>query len=620
MTRAARLRLLAALALAALAFGLYAGTLDSPFFFDDTPSIEENPNLEHLWPLSVALGAPPGAGSSGRPLVSLSLAVNHALGGREVLGYHLFNIATLALGALALAGLVRRTLLRTDLAPHAGGLALATALVWVVHPLHTDTLNHVIYRNGSMMALFYLSALLAAARGAEPGAGRGWSVLAVASAAAAMASKEVAVSLPLVALAFDRQFHAGSVPEALRRRPGMYAGLAATWGLLAWCVWSGDRGESVGFAHTEVIDAQDSLRTQMVALWTYLRLTVLGGPLVFDYHGQEVVRSWTEVWPQALLFAGLLALGLVGTWRRSAAGLLVLTTLAILAPTSSVIPLAGELIGEHRMYLPLAPLAALAVAGTWSLLPAGGRRLGPLLVLLVVAPLAAATVRRNADYASRVTLWEDTTRKRPDNERAWNHLGLALKNEGRTDEALVAFRRTLELDPDHAKARFNLAGALFARGDRRDAALEFERAARDARGTEDEAVIAFNAGYALCEVGEVGRGLPFYRRALELRPGWERPAYLLSWTLATTVEDGLRDAAEALRLATALDAASGGRQPRHKDALAAALAAAGRYPEAEAAAERGIELARAAGRADLAAELEGRRALYAARRPYRESR
>ncbi len=616
MTRAARLRTLAALALVALAFGLYAGTLDAPFVFDDTPSIEENPNLERLWPLSVALGAPPGAGSSGRPLVSLSLALNHALGGREVLGYHLFNVATLALGALALFGLARRTLLATRLADHADGLALATALLWTVHPLHTDTLNHVIYRNGSMMALFYLCALLASARGATPGAGRGWSVLAVLAAAAAMASKEVAVSLPLVALAFDRQFHAGSLGAALRRRPGMYAGLASTWGLLAWCVASGDRGDSVGFGHAEVIDGVDSLRTQLVALWTYLRLSLLGGPLVFDYHGQEVVRSWAAVWPQALLFGGLLVAGLVGLARRSAVGLLVATTFAILAPTTSVIPLAGELIGEHRMYLPLAPLAALVVVGGWRLLPAGARRLGPLLVLAAAAPLAVATVRRNADYASRVTLWQDTVEKRPGNERAWNHLGLALKNEGRADEALVAFRRALELDPDHAKARFNLGGVLCARGYGRVAALEFERAALDA---PDEPLIVFNAGYTLCEVGEPARGVPFYRRALELRPDWERPTHLLAWTLATTPDDAVRDGREALRLAEAL-AASGARQPRHLDALAAALAELGRGPEAEAAAARAAQLAAAAGRARQAAEIETRRALYAARRPFRTAR
>ena len=253
MTGRAKRTLAAALALVAVGFVLYAGTLDSPFVFDDVASIEENAHIESLWPLSRALGAPPGAGSSGRPLVSLSLALNYALGGREVLGYHIFNVATLVLSGLALFGLARRLLAR---AGHAGGdgLAFALALVWTVHPLHTDTLNHVVYRNGSMMGMFFLASLYASVRGYDQDAPPRWSVLCVLAAVAAMACKEVAVSLPLVVLAFDRQFGAGGFRTAFARRPRMYVGLAASWIVLALCVLSGDRGDSVGFDHTEVID------------------------------------------------------------------------------------------------------------------------------------------------------------------------------------------------------------------------------------------------------------------------------------------------------------------------------------------------------------------------------
>ncbi len=618
MARDSKPVLLAAAALVALCFGLYAGTFDAPFVFDDTPSIEENPFIEALWPLSRSFGAPPGAGSSGRPLVSFSLALNYALGGREVLGYHLFNVATLALGALALFGLTRRVLLRCELAPHAFGLAFAIALLWVVHPLHTDTLNHVVYRNGSMMAAFYLATLYCAARGEAAEASGRWSLLCVLAAAGAMACKEVAVSLPLAVLAFDRQFGAGSVPAALRRRPGMYAGLAATWALLAWCVLSGDRGESVGFEHAEIIDGEDYLRTQMVALATYARLTWLAGPFVFDYHGQEVVREWANVALEAALFGGLLALSVYGFVRKHPAALLGLLVFAALAPTSSVIPLAGELIGEHRMTLPLAPLVALLVIGAFVLLARLGdaaRWLRPAAVVLAGGALAAATVERNIDYESRVALWQDTTQKRPDNERAWNHLALALKNEGRIEEAEVAFLRALAIDPTHAKARFNYGNLLFARGDRGGALREFSEAAR--RRPQDELMV-FNHGYVLTLLGRVPEGLDRYRDALALRPEWDRPKMLLAWALATSPDERVRAPEEAVRLAEALNSESGGGVPRHVDVLAAALAAAGRFPEAERTAARAVVLAQRSGKPQVAATFEARRALYAARQPFRE--
>jgi len=618
MRRETQQTILVSIALVACGLALYAGTLDAPFVFDDVPSIVENPNIEALWPPSRSFGAPPGAGSSGRPLVSFSLALNYALGGREVLGYHLFNVATLILGALALFGVARRSLAGGAHAGASFGLALAIAGLWLVHPLHTDTLNHVVYRNGSMMAMFYLASLYAALRAFEEPGARCWSLACVASAAAAMASKEVAVSLPLAVLALDRQVGAGSFRAALGKRPGLYAGLAATWGLLACCVLTGDRGESVGYGHSEVIDAVDSLRTQMVALAVYLRTSFLAAPLVFDYHGQEVMRSWAEVGVEAALFGALFVASLLGFARRRAAGLLGLACFAILAPTSSVVPLAGELVAEHRMTLPLAPLVALVVLGAWRLLarfPAMPRWLAPALALVAAGLLSWKTVERNRDYASALTLWQDTVDKRPENPRAWNHLGIALQEAGRDAEAEAAFRRSLELDPDHGRASYNFGNLLFARGDL-DGALE--RFAHAARFAPKDAYVRFNHGYALVQSGRAREGLAEYRAALELRPGWARASMLTSWLLATSPDDSLRDGAEALRLARELNEASGHRLPRHLDTLAAALAESGDLAGAARVAAEAVAAARGLGNGPLAAEIEARRALYASGAPYRE--
>ncbi len=623
MTGRAKRTLAAALALVAVGFGLYAGTLDSPFVFDDVASIEENAHIEGLWPLSHALGAPPGAGSSGRPLVSLSLALNHALGGREVLGYHLFNVATLVLSGLALFGLARLLLAR---AGHAGGdgLAFALALVWTVHPLHTDTLNHVVYRNGSMMGMFFLASLYASVRGYDEDAPPRWSVLCVLAAVAAMACKEVAVSLPLVVLAFDRQFGAGGFGTAFARRPRMYAGLAASWIVLALCVLSGDRGDSVGFDHTEVIDGVDYLRTQMVAITTYLRLSGGLDVFVFDYHGQEVIRSWAQVGHEAALLGGLFALSVWGFARRKAAGLFGLCFFALLAPTSSVIPLAGELIGEHRMYLPLVPLVVIGgllvhdkVHDKLRSLPGQEKLpwLGTALLLALAASLAWATWERNGVYESRVSLWQDTVDKRPGNSRAWNHLALALKNEGRTREAEEAFRRTLEIDPEHGKAHYNYGNLLMARG---QAAAALERFAAAARLEPDSDAIRFNHGYLLMTQGRHQEAAAEYRAALEARPGWERPLMFLAWILATSPQPAARDGAEALRLARELNAASGDRRPTHLDVLAAALAETGDFAAAEATARRAVEAARAAGNSGAVRELEARRQLYAQGIPFRQ--
>jgi tetratricopeptide (TPR) repeat protein len=397
----------------------------------------------------------------------------------------------------------------------------------------------------------------------------------------------------------------------------MYTGLAATWGLLALCVLSGDRGDSVGYGHTEIIGAVDYLRTQMVAITRYLRLSALADDFVFDYFGQGVVRSWSAVAVETVVLGLWLAASLLGLFKRSTLGLLSLCFFALLAPTSSVIPLAGELIGEHRMYLPLVPLVAIAalVMYRWiEPLVTWRPWLGPLFVLLAASPAAWRTVERNADYRTRVTLWQDTVEKRPENSRAWSHLATALKNEGRLQEAEPAYLRALELDPRDGKTSYNYGNVLFERGDLAGA-LERYRVAALHDG--DDPNIRFNLGYALVASGDLRAGLAEYRAALELRPGWERPQMLLAWTLATAPDASVRDGREALRLARALNEASGNRLPRHLDTLAAALAETGEFELAQDAARRAVAGARAAGNVAAAREIEQRLHLYEARLPFR---
>ncbi len=552
MPREARLVSSAIACLLLLGAAVYANTLANPFFFDDLPSIIEATELESLLPLSQSFSGPPGSGQSGRPLVAFSLALNYAVGERAVAGYHVFNIAMHLLAALALFGVTRRAFLASGEGEHdhATKLAFAIAAIWVVHPLHTDALNHVIYRNETMMALFYLTTLYCALRAFAGGVI--WRWLTPLACLAAMACKEVAVSLPLVVLAFDAFFGSGGWVSSLRARPVFYAALAATWMGLALFVASGDRGASVGLEHAEIIDSTDYLRTQLIAVPTYLRLTFLPWPLTFDYFDGQVVRSWTPVLLPGALLAALLMLSLYSCWKGRVAGLLGLSVAVILAPTSSLIPLAGELIAEHRMVLPLAPLVAMVVIFTHRLLSHLGPKralAAPALLLLVIGALSGVTVARNADYESQLTLWQDTVNKRPTNARAWNSLGLALRDEGRTEEAEAAFLESIELSPGNGQAQFNLANLMFGRGEVAGAA-HWYGASLERR--EGDAIAFYNYGSALLLSGQTALGLEQYERAIALQPGWEQPSARLAWLLSTSPRAALRDGPRAVEVAEAM--------------------------------------------------------------------
>src|SRR5204862_1990294 len=99
--------LVAAALLTAAAFAAWANSFRGPFIFDDLPAIVENATIRTL-ALPIAL-APPHTGqpANGRPLVNFSFALNWAVGGPDVRGYHVLNLAIHALAALALFGVVR---------------------------------------------------------------------------------------------------------------------------------------------------------------------------------------------------------------------------------------------------------------------------------------------------------------------------------------------------------------------------------------------------------------------------------------------------------------------------------------------------------------------------------
>src|SRR5213080_5076337 len=130
----------AAAVLTAAALAAWANSFRGPFILDDLPAIVENATIRTL-ALPIVL-TPPRSGqpAGGRPLVNFSFALNWAVGGADVRGYHVLNLAIHTLAALALFGVVRRTLRSRPLAAKFGTdatpLAFALAALWMLHPLH----------------------------------------------------------------------------------------------------------------------------------------------------------------------------------------------------------------------------------------------------------------------------------------------------------------------------------------------------------------------------------------------------------------------------------------------------------------------------------------------------
>jgi Tfp pilus assembly protein PilF len=542
--------MIAALLLAGIV--AYSNTFSDPFFFDDGPSIVDNPTIRSLWPPWSAL-TPPATGASvaNRPVINYSFAVNYAFGGLDVRGYHLANLAIHLCAALALFGIVRRTLRQPVLHPRFGDSALSIAFVvalwWLLHPLQTESVTCVVQRTESLMGLCYLLTLYTAIRAMQSPQPLRWQILAFAACLAGMASKEVMVSAPFIVFLYDRTFVSGTFRAAWDRRKWSYVSLAATWILLAWLVlvWGGgNRSGTSSFGRG--ITTGEYFLTQCEGIVRYLKLSFWPHPLVLDY-GTYLARDPMVIVPCFLFLSTLAVASVMGLWRRPAWGFVGIWFFAILAPSSSLVPLPTQTLAEHRMYLPLAAVIALSVVGLHALT---GRRFLLVGIGLAVG-LGALTIRRNTDYRSAVAIWSDTVIKCPDNARAqyglgfvllragraaeaiphdqralqinpnlpdvWCDLGLAYGQVGQVPAAIGYYEQALRLKPDHAGAHNNLGAVLYTAGRFQEAIRHFQLALQSRPDYPDA---EYNIGLAFTDTGRIEEAIAAFHAAVRSDPGF----------------------------------------------------------------------------------------------------
>ncbi len=629
---------------------VYLNSFKGQIVFDDGV-INEDLSIRSLWPLWGSMTSPT---QVARPLVGLSLAFNYAMSGTALWSYHLFNLTVHVLAALALFGVVRRTLLTNRLKARFGSastaLAFSIALIWMVHPLQTQSVTYLIQRAEAMVGLSYLLTLYCVIRGLSGDKSARWYVAAIASCAVGMASKPVMATAPILVLIYDVIFYSGSLRKTLRERAGLYVGLAATWLVLAATLLaSGPLRNSAGF-NLAGITSWQYFSSQFAVIIHYLKLSVWPTNLCFDY-GWPIARAASSIAPYAAVVGLLALLTLVALKWWPEAGYLGVWFFVILGPTSSVMPIA-DLAVEHRMYLSLASVVTLLVLGSYTLAPRllptllhnkrSARLAGVAAIAVIVAWLGSLTIGRNEYYQSKLVLWADVVTKRPENARGHNNLGLYLWGRGEIEEAQAQFAKAIEYNPAFPEAQTNMGMALANTGQPAEASAHLQEALRL---LPEVKMANFNLGQINASQGRWAEAAGYYRNELKLNPSYgdaysqlglalekqkefaqaakayqdglalypdsPQPLCRLALLLASSEAGDLRDTDRAIRLAEKASSITRG-QPVALDILASVYSSAGRFHDAEATAQQALNAANAAGADELAAGIRSRLASYKA--------
>lgn len=580
---------------------VYANSLHGPFIFDDQPAIVENPAIRDLrelprWILNPSAPSP----VSHRPVVLASLALNYAIGELDVRGYHAVNLAVHILCALLIFGVVRRTLrgeaLRDRFGPPSGGIALAVALLWMVHPLVTDTVDYVTQRTESIMAFFYLLTLYCAIRAADSRHRVTWVVASILACSMGMASKESMITAPVMIALYDWAYRSDPVEKVLRRRWPLYLGLAATMPIIAALHRIGEFYPTVGFETG--VTATDYALAQARLILHYLRLCVWPRPLALDY-GLARPQQLSDAIPYLAGLGVLVSSTLVILWKRPPLGFLGIWFFGILAPSSSFVPVASEVGAERRVYLSLIAVIVLAVVAVYALLSTGRRRraaaatpqrrirVEAVLVALVALGLAAATIQRNALYRNPIALWQSSVEAVPDVARAHYNLGVELSNAKRYEESSEHYRRAIQLNPVYGRAIVNLANDYQKMGKLAEAISQYRQAIRLDPG---HGLAHYNLSVLLAQTGRIALAARHAREAVDIRPNDPGAANNLAWLLVRLPDEWSANQKEAVQVAEHAARLTGYRNGEILDTLALTYAGVGRFREAVAVQREAIRL------------------------------
>ena len=580
-----------AIALAAATLIAYAPAVTAPFVFDDVPSIERNVSIRQLWPASIPLHPPKGdLAVSGRPVVNYTLAVNYAINARlgvdqrpdpdgpyKTLGYHLVNILLHLACGLVLLGLVGRTISHGHLderwVPAADRIAALVTAVWLLHPIQTEAVNYVVQRTELLVSLCYLGTLYASSRAWDAQAKRAalrWRAVAVIVCGIGMGSKEVMITAPLAVMLYDRAFKLRSWRALADRNGGqrwLYVMLATTSALCIALVASGPRSATVGF-HLGVT-WYEYLYSQAWAIAHYLRLAFWPSGLTLDY-GEEMIRGWAGLPGLGLLAAcgaaTILAWARIDRWGWFAfTGALFFL---LLAPSSSVVPIASEVAAERRIYLAFACVAIVVVVAADVLVrrwrtrskprrpQSSGAGVPAWAAIVVAALLGVLTFQRSREYAQPERLWREVVASTPANPRGYDGVAYVMLHErpprvaeaipflrqalaldstylspmralaaiavhqSRLAEARPLLQRELALDPNYADARPLLGIVLVALGKPDSAAAYLAHVDLDPLAEDDptgETLTALGTTYMI--VGRWADAASAFRRTLEVNPG-----------------------------------------------------------------------------------------------------
>ncbi|HVP80501.1 MAG TPA: hypothetical protein VMV04_21665 [Thermodesulfobacteriota bacterium] len=363
-TRPAFRHLVAIGLIAGVALLAYSNTFHVPFHFDDRPGIVNNPNVQikvFAWDPIERLFKNTYKESI-RVLSFLTLALNYYFGGFNVFGYHLVNLLIHVASGVFLYWFLLLTFNLSSLKEKYGSIsyrvALFSSLIFISHPIQTQSVTYIVQRMASMAGMFYLLSLVLYVKGRlSTGRSRilyfGGVVL---SYLFGVFSKENVAILPLFIALYEFYFFQKlDLSPKGKKILFVLVGALLVLGAIGFFVW-GNRYIQVtieGYQY-RTFTMSERVLTQCRVVLYYVSLLVYPHPsrlnLDYDFPLSKTILDPVTTLISILIIAGLVGYSIGIAKRKPVLSFFILWYFGNLVIESSIFPL--EMVYEHRLYLP----------------------------------------------------------------------------------------------------------------------------------------------------------------------------------------------------------------------------------------------------------------------------
>ena len=464
-----------------IGFVAYHNIFDNSFHFDDTvwQSMEQLKNHDYLGLKDFNIF---------RVIPFASLIYNHHTFGETTAGYYIINLSIHILNSIIVFGILLQ-LFKTTVVNNAKYikysllLSLFGALVFLLHPIQTQTVCYIYQRLASIVSFFYLLSLYfyIKARLSETKSNKMlFFSLGFIAMIAAFFSKENAFTLPVAVILIEIFFFRDSFKINIKYFIiALFIIISIILGVNYLSTYSIGSffAEQISYQQ-EMITPTNYLLTQLSVVIQYWRMLILPYGLHVD-HNVVLSVSFFELRTLLGFLVNLIVFisSIIIFKKNRLLSFGIIFFYLTLSIESSVIPI-KDLLFEHRLYLPMLGFVVILISIIMKLITKKKVSIIYLLIFLsaILVFYSILSYSRSRVWDNDGTLWTDVIRKSPMNARARLNRGVFFLKKDRYDLAIHDFNKAIELLPSFTTAYSNRGIAYFYLNEYHKSLSDFNKA------------------------------------------------------------------------------------------------------------------------------------------------